>query len=210
MDQASQLPGTKRTRARSQTIAGIGLFAALAIVLNFTHIQVPAPYAQFLIYEFWEIPTVVCLLIFGLFAALTASLINTIVLLLVNPGATSFGPIYNFIAVAVSLVAIVLANKLCTEANFAFSAQVLIATGLAIVVRSAVMTVVNYALLPFPPPLGIPIPEKVVVPLLPLIAFFNATLVLYTVPIGYTAARAATSRVHFALAYPLQRMNAKN
>ena len=188
-------------------MAGIGLFAALAIVLNLTHIQVAAPFAPFLMYEFWEIPTVVCLLIFGLYAALTASVINTIVLLFVNPGAAAFGPIYNLIAVVVTLLAIVAANRLSSLSKLSFSAQVILATGLGVVVRTAVMTVVNYALLPYPPPLGLHMPVGGiggVLSILPLIGIFNATLALYTVPIGYLGAKGVVKRVRFKVAYSLE------
>lgn len=203
LNEANQL-GKVGLRSKSQTMAGIGLFAALAIVLNLAHIQAAAPYATFLSYEFWEIPTVVCLLIFGLYAALTASVINTIVLLFVNPGAAAFGPIYNLIAVVVMLVAIVAGNRLSMFVKLSFPTQVALATGLGIAVRTAVMTMVNYALLPYPPPLGLHIPVAQVVPILPLIAFFNATLALYTVPIGYFGAKAVTGRVRFKVAYSLE------
>jgi riboflavin transporter FmnP len=203
LNQAKEL-GIPGARSKTQTLAGISLFAALAIVLNLTHIQVTAPYAYFLTYEFWEIPTVVCLLIFGLYAALAASVVNTVVLLFVNPGAAAFGPIYNLIAVIVMLLAIVAGSRLSTLARFKFPVQIAIATGLGILLRTAVMTVVNYAWLPYPAPLGIQMPESAVVPILPAIAFFNATLALYTVPIGYLGARAVINRVRFKTAYQLE------
>ena len=189
--------------SKSQTITGVALFAALALFLNIAHIQIPAPYATFLIYDLWEIPIVICLFIFGLYAALTASAINAVVLILVNPGALASGPLYNLIAVVVSLLAIVLAHNLASQTKLSIRREMTLSTGLAMVVRTGVMTVVNYALLPFPPPLGFSIPESAVLPLLPLIAFFNATLILYTVPLGYAGVRAATQRLHFKIAYPL-------
>ena len=190
-------------RTRSQTMTGIGLFAALALALNLSHIQVPAPYLPYLIYEFWEIPIIVCLLIFGLYASLAASTINTVVLIAVNPGSLASGPIYNFIAVVVTLAAVVFAHKFSVASKLKNSIEVILATGLAMLVRTVVMSFVNYALLPFPAPLGFQIPEKGVVAILPLIGFFNATLVLYAVPIGYAAVRAVSRRLHFKMAYPL-------
>jgi len=190
-------------RTKSQTITGVALFAALALFLNVAHIQILAPYATFLIYDLWEIPIVICLFIFGLYAALTASAINAVVLILVNPGALASGPLYNLIAVVVSLFAIVLGHKLAFRAKFSNAKEVTLSTGLAMVVRTGVMTVVNYALLPFPAPLGFSIPEGAVLALLPAIAFFNATLLLYTVPLGYAGVRAATQRLRFKIAYPL-------
>jgi riboflavin transporter FmnP len=197
-------------RSRSQMYAGIGLFAALAIALNLTHVQVPAPFLPYLLYEFWEIPIVVCLLIFGLYASLAASAINTVILLLVNPGSLASGPIYNLIAVTVTLLAVVLGHQISSKAGTKISTEVVLATALAMLMRTAVMTVVNYALLPLPPPLGFTDPDSAVILVLPLIAFFNATLALYTVPLGYTGVRAVSRRVHFRLAYPLSRAAPKN
>lgn len=196
-----------RSRSRSQTIAGIGLFAALAIILNLLRVQVPAPYLTYLIYEIWEIPIVICLMIFGLYASFTASLINAIVLILVNPGALASGPIYNLIAVSVTLLAVVLGHKLSLGGKLGFSTEVVLSTGLAMLVRTAIMSVVNYALLPFPPPLGFQTPDSAIILVLPLIAFFNATLALYTVPIGYAGVRAISNRVHFKMAYPLSNID---
>jgi riboflavin transporter FmnP len=188
-----------RGRSRSQTIAGIGLFAALALVLNIAHIQVPAPYLSFLIYEFWEIPIVVCLFIFGFYASLAASTINAVVLILVNPGALSLGPLYNLIAVIVTLLAIHVGHKFSTRAKLRISIEVAVTTGLAMIIRAVVMSYVNYFLLPFSPPLGFSTPDTYVVTIIPLIVFFNATLALYTVPLGYAGVTAAAQRLHFQL-----------
>ncbi len=208
MSQAGEIREVKG-RSRTQTITGIGLFAALALVLNLAHIQVPAPYLGFLIYEIWEIPIVVCLFLYGLRASLVASAINTIGLILVNPGGLPTGPIYNLIAVTVTLVAIILGHRL-SSSGLRISFEILIATGLAIIVRTAVMSIVNYVLLPFPAPLGFQIPQNLVVGFLPAIAFFNATLALYTVPLGYAGVRAISRRLPFRLAYPLSSRSAKN
>lgn len=199
-----------RGRSKSQTMTGIALFAALALALNLAHIQVPAPYLTFLIYEIWEIPIVVCLLIFGLYAALTASVINTFVLIFANPGTLPSGPLYNLIAASVTLGAIVIGHKLSSRARFAIAVEVCLATGLAILVRTSIMTVVNYSLLPLSPPLGLSTPDSAIVPLLPAIAFFNATLALYTVPLGYSGVKAVSRRIHFKTAYPLPTSSAKN
>ena len=136
------------TRSKTQMMTGIALFSALALVLNLAHVQVPAPYLPFLIYEIWEIPIVACLLIFGLSASLVASLINSLVLILVNPGALAAGPLYNLIAVAVTLFAISLGHRFSSGMKVSLSVEIAFSTGLAILVRATVMSVVNYVLLP--------------------------------------------------------------
>ncbi len=197
------------TRSKTQTMTGIALFSALALVLNLAHVQVPAPYLYFLIYEIWEIPIVACLLIFGLSASIIASIINAIVLVLVNPGALAAGPLYNLIAVTVTLIAIALGHRISSGMKVSLSVEIAFATGLAIVIRTSVMSIVNYGLLPFPPPLGFSTPDSYVITILPLIAFFNATLALYTVPLGYASVKAITKRIHFKMAYPLPESVAK-
>ncbi|MGH2638610.1 MAG: hypothetical protein ACRDF4_04930, partial [Rhabdochlamydiaceae bacterium] len=76
-------------------MTGIALFAALAIILNISLFKVNAPFLTFVQYEVWEIPIVAVLLIYGISAALTVSIVNTVVLLLYNQGALPTGPFYN-------------------------------------------------------------------------------------------------------------------
>jgi hypothetical protein len=54
---------------------------------------------------------------------------------------------------------------------------------------------VNYVFLRFPPPLGYAMPEEAILLMLPLIGFFNATLALYTIPIGYLIAKTIKSSI---------------
>jgi hypothetical protein len=51
------------------------------------------------------------------------------------------------------------------------------------------MSLVNYAFLRFPSPIGYSLPDPVIIAYIPLILIFNVTLALYTIPLGYTAAR---------------------
>jgi hypothetical protein len=53
------------------------------------------------------------------------------------------------------------------------------------------MTLVNWAFLPFPPPVGYSMPPVAVLATLPLVAIFNFTLALYTVPLGHFLAKVA-------------------
>jgi len=60
------------------------------------------------------------------------------------------------------------------------------------------MTVVNYVTLPQGYPIGFGIPESAVLTLyLPSIALFNATVVLYTVPLGEFISDVVKSRTRF-------------
>jgi riboflavin transporter FmnP len=55
--------------------------------------------------------------------------------------------------------------------------------------RVAAMILVNGVFLPFPPPVGFAFPREAVIAIIPLVGLFNATLALYTIPIGYSIAR---------------------
>jgi hypothetical protein len=59
------------------------------------------------------------------------------------------------------------------------------------------MTIVNFVVLRFDPPIGYALPETLILVYLPLIAVFNATLALYTIPIGHIVADAVKSRSTF-------------
>ena len=59
-----------------------------------------------------------------------------------------------------------------------------------------VMTIVNWTFLPFPPPIGFSMPSEAVIAVIPIIGFFNATLALYTIPIGYILAKAVQTNVN--------------
>ena len=83
----------------TKTVAIIGVFAALGIVLNVSPLKVPAPYAPFLIYQVWEIPIVVAFLLYGTRVGGLITVINTIALLAIFPGALPTGPFYNMAAI---------------------------------------------------------------------------------------------------------------
>jgi len=55
--------------------------------------------------------------------------------------------------------------------------------------RVVAMIVVNGFFLPFPPPIGFAFPREAVIAIIPFVGLFNATLALYTIPIGYSIAR---------------------
>jgi len=65
------------------------------------------------------------------------------------------------------------------------SVRVAAATASAMILRVVVMSAVNYATLRYSPPIGYNTPEAGIIAILPLIGIFNATLVLYTVPVAY-------------------------
>lgn len=185
------------------------VFAALTVALNpaFTKIAIPAPYAPFLIYQIWEIPIVAAFVLINLRSAVAISFMNMIILLAVFQGAAISGPFYNLLAVLSMLLGIYIAHKILTRKNTqevnaksTLKKQAILittATALGITFRTGLMTIVNYAVLRYEPPVGYAMPEVAILAAIPLIALFNSTLALYTVPLGHIVANAVKKNLKF-------------
>ena len=180
------------------------LFASLGVVLHppFFPIVFPAPYAPFLIYTIWEIPLYICLLLFGPLTAVIAGVINFISLLVFFPGQLITGPIYNLIAIFASYLGIIVIKrrkKFVLDTNNVtkdiLSADMLLIIALPMVFRTVIMTVVNFIVLPQPPPIGFSIPIEGMPSILGLIAIFNSTTILYSIPIAYIITKAVKSAI---------------
>jgi riboflavin transporter FmnP len=184
----------------TKTLATTIIFAALTVSLNpgVSGIGVPAPYAPFLIYGLWEIPIVAAFLLISPASAIIISLVNAFVLFAVFPGPLPAGPLYNLIALLSMLLGLYIARRFITREGTAQKKVLKIAaasTTLGIVIRVAAMTVVNYVSLQQPYPFGFEIEEVAVLAFLPLGALFNATVVLYTIPIGEFIGKVVKSRL---------------
>jgi riboflavin transporter FmnP len=175
------------------------IFAALAIALNptFTYIGFYAPFAQGLVYQIWEIPIVVAFLLISPAAGLAISLVNTAVLFAIFPGALPTGPLYNLAATLSMQIGIfsthIIAKRVCMRKPDNAGSELgpkwaTLSTTTGILTRVAVMSVILYFALPQPSPIGFSFPQSATIAYLPFAAFFNATLALYTIPIGYLIA----------------------
>jgi riboflavin transporter FmnP len=182
------------TKAITLTI----VFAALTVVLNpdISKIAFFAPYAPFLVYQIWEIPIVAAFLLVGPKSGLAITALNAVVLLAIFQGASPLGPIYNLAAIFSMLGGIYLAQVLFSKrfstqdvpgGKRKYNTSMAIAyTALGITFRTAIMAIVNYSTLRFAPPIGYSLPQAAIVSYwVPVTSIFNATLALYTIPIGY-------------------------
>jgi len=176
------------------------VFAALTVALNpaFTYIGFYAPYAYGLVYQIWEIPIVVAFLIISPLAGLSISLLNTAVLLVVFPGVLPTGPFYNLAATLSMQLGIYAAYVIATRISRAKKENPVahfepkwaaVSTGMGILFRVVSMSIVLYFALPQGAPVGFNFALVDTIAYLPFAAFFNATLALYTIPIGYFIAR---------------------
>lgn len=179
--------------SKTQKLAVIGAFAAVAILLN-RLVVIPAPFLPFLSYEVWEVPIVVAFLVFGTAVALPATFANFMILLLF-PGVIFAGPLYNLIAILSMLLGIGLSRKLyILKQNISLPRNIALSTILGTASRVVIMTIVNASLLQLPPPLGFSAPSSLVYSWLPLIALFNGTVSLYTVPLAYAVLKSVLVR----------------
>ena len=184
------------TKALATTI----VFAALTVALNpgVSGVGVPAPYAPYLIYGLWEIPIVAAFLLISPASAIIITLLNSVVLFAFFPGPLPTGPFYNLIAVFSTLLGLFIAQIFIKRESADRQTLVKIMTGstiLGIVLRVAVMTLVNYVTLQQPYPIGFELGEIAVIASLPLTALFNATVVLYSIPIGEFIAQAIRDKI---------------
>jgi riboflavin transporter FmnP len=182
------------TKAITLTI----VFAALTVALNpdISKIAFFAPYAPFLVYQIWEIPIVAAFLLVNSKSGIAIALLNAVVLLAIFPGASPLGPLYNLAAIFSMLSGIYIAKVLfskrlsppnATAGAWKYNTAMAVAyTALGIAFRTGVMAVVNYSTLRFDPPIGYSLPQAAIVSYwVPVTSIFNATLALYTIPLGY-------------------------
>ena len=176
----------------SKTLTIVTVFAAMSIVLSLSPLKFSAPFAPFLKYQIWEIAIVTAFLLYGFKVGISISIINTLVLFVFYPGDLPTGPIYNFIAVISTLLGIYIIKQVL-ESRFNGRKEaiiVILSTTFGIIIRTVIMTIVNWIVLPYPPPFGYNIPPEGLESILSVIAVFNASIVLYTIPISYIIARA--------------------
>jgi riboflavin transporter FmnP len=179
---------------KSRWVSLVAIFTAMAVVLN--GLTVPAPYAGFLLYGIWEIPVLLALLILGFGGGLAVASLNGLALEFINPGGLPTGPLYNLVAEVAMFAGVLAARKLVKGRGT--PALVLACTILGAAVRTGVMTLVNWAVLAQPYPIGFGsfgVTQAAVPGLLVLIGIFNATVTLYVVPAAFAANRAIVSRL---------------
>lgn len=179
----------------SKTLAIIAVFSALSIFLSLSPLKFSAPFAPFLKYQLWEIAIVSAFLLYGVKVGISISTINTFVLFVFFPGDLPSGPIYNFIAILSMLAGIYIVQKVAGR-RFSRGREAILtalSTGTGIVTRVIVMSIVNWIVLPLSTPFGYSLPPSDLPYMLSVVALFNATIVLYTIPVSYIIAKAVAT-----------------
>lgn len=179
-----------------KTLAAVVIFAALATVLDLSPLKIGFPPLPFLYYQIWEIPIVVAFLIYGATALILVTAINTVVLLAFFPGGLPLGPVYNMAAILSMILGMGIIKIFIARHSPKHDALVVaLYTIFGVSFRTVCMSFVNYSVLGLPSPFGYSLPNAIVIGYLPLIAVFNATLALYTIPIAYSLARIVKSSI---------------
>jgi len=80
-----------------------------------------------------------------------------------------------------------ISNKEKTGAIWKYNTTLAVAyTGFGIAFRVIIMGIVNFITLGVPPPVGYALPQPIIISYyVPVSCIFNATLALYTIPLGY-------------------------
>jgi len=177
---------------KTKTIATIAVFTAISVALVLSPAKFPAPFAPFLKYQIWEIPIVAAFLLYGPSVGVSITIMNTLVLLAVYPGDLPTGPLYNLVAVLSTLLGVYIIQRFANYFSRRPEIIVILSTAFGCVLRVVTMSVVNWAFLRYPWPIGYSLPAEAIVAMLPLIGLFNATLTLYTIPLGYAVSRAVS------------------
>lgn len=180
---------------RSRWISLVALLTALAVVLN--GLTVPAPFAGFLLYGVWEVPVLLALLFLGFWGGAAVAALNGVALEFVNPGGLPTGPLYNFIAEVAMFAGVLAVQRAAKGRSLTWAGVVAGATAAGMLSRTAVMTVVNWAVLAQPYPVGFGsfgVTQAQVPGYLVLIGAFNITVALYVIPAAFSINRAVSSR----------------
>ena len=190
----------------TKTLSITIVFASVTVALNpaISQIAIPFPPLPFLLYQIWEIPIVAAFILISRKAAVSIAILNAAVLTIFFPGALPTGPFYNLIATLSMLFGIYIIQKVLKNkkenqnqkgSEYAKTKFVVLSTVSAMILRVVVMTLVNYIVLRYPYPIGYELDELVIIASLPLTGLFNATLALYTVPLGLFIAKAINKNI---------------
>lgn len=149
-------------------------------------------------FHFWEIPIIVAFFLFGFRVAITVSIIDAVGYLALFPdGAGIIGPPWRLIAMSTMFLGLFAAQKF-TRLNkkekllkqTASKKTPLVYTLLPTVTRTAIMPFVDITIYRHVLPLVVgPIPDVFIMGLIPAFIFFNIVVPLYSVPIGFYAAK---------------------
>jgi riboflavin transporter FmnP len=181
---------------KAKTISLVITFSAIAIALNPTisRLAIPVFYLPNtgMVYQFFEIPIVASLFLLGLRSGVAVAVLNSIAMAFLYPGSYYLYPVVNFAAVISMIIGVHLAirfykNRTGNSIFLNGKRIVLFSTALGIVLRVLTMTPIWYSIIrTFYPDPSFTFFSTII---FPLIALYNSTQSLYTIPIAYFIAK---------------------
>lgn len=184
---------SKRQVSRTRLLSAVAIFGALALVLRASPLRIPAPFAPFLIFEVWEVPIVIALIIYGFRVGWGVGILVLLAGMAIRGGPLPVGSFYNFIAYMSMMVGIIMGRKISVKFSGSSLLESVLATVFGIIVRVGVMAPLMAILMPQPFPLGFSIPPQALGATITAIISFNTILALYTVPLAYAFKRPITA-----------------
>ena len=148
--------------------------------------------------HFWEIPIIAAFFLFGFKVAISVSIIDAVGYLALFPdGAGIVGPPWRLIVMSTMFLGLFIAQKITNLNNRGKKSMLtsskktpLVYALLPTVTRTAIMPFVDIAIYRHVLPLVVgPIPDVFIMGLIPAFIFFNIVVPLYSVPIGFYAAK---------------------
>ena len=131
------------------TLAGAGVFAALAALLTLARAEIPFPLVPYLQIDLAEVPILIAFFLFGPVSAAFAAAVQWL-FLNVQGSDAPLGPLIKFIAVLSTIFGLWIGNELyhrarCKWINSRVGLSLMLSGG--IIVRMFAMTIVNFAVL---------------------------------------------------------------
>jgi len=166
---------SSRRITQSRRIAVMAVLAPVAYLLSLQP-KIPFPPLPFLALELWEVPVYFALLFYDFRTALGVEAIVFLVIMSTE-SYLLLGPVYNLIAVLLTMLGYMFAERLSAGWS-----KLGVATGVAF--RVAGMSLVNWSLLRYPPPVGFSIPVPVLDATLWLYGVFNAVVAAYSLTLA--------------------------
>jgi riboflavin transporter FmnP len=137
------------THKTTVSLAGAGVFAALAALLTLAKAEVPFPLIPYLKIDFAEIPILIAFFLFGPVSATITAAIQWL-FLNVQGSDAPLGPMIKFLAVLSTITGLWIGSQLCRYVTGnRVNARVALATMLSggILLRILAMTIVNFVVL---------------------------------------------------------------
>jgi riboflavin transporter FmnP len=131
---------------KSRFIATVAMFGALSIILTVvSNLAVKiafVPPANYLLFDFGEIPVILCFLVLGMRGGLAAAAIEYLALNLLPSSTPIIGPLFKVISVVATISALWLCWRI-TKNNSSLTSRFILGGIVAAIVRAAALTIPN-------------------------------------------------------------------